>query len=477
MTAAKITRFLSGISLFCAAVVCAVFAYSCIFIFLEEGLLPAEVLVPTLIIVILTLLFFFSAKALHSENSLIFIILLLSLISRGAFLFFFDTQPNSDFATLYLAAQSLSKGNLSWLHENYFMLWAYQIPFVVYEAGILKLFGTMTALKIINLFCMLGISLLIYKISRRFVSREAAFSFSVLYTLSPEPLLLSSVLTNQHLSLFLLLLGLYLALHERSPVYAFLGGFLIALGDLMRPEGVLVFAALLFLYLLRVLKSKERRKGAYLRFFMLVASFLSLIFLANLICKSAGLAPYGLNSGCPEWKFILGLDPAQKGSYNETNAAVLSISDEAERKAAALRLISASFPDFGSLASFLRDKTAFFYGSFPDSSWAFGGLKTDGIELFGQPFNKVLRTVNIFDRTLFALLSLMSALSFAAELKPRTKTPSPLLFCAALFLLFFAAYLLIEVQPRYRYFISPFLFILSARTADNLRRLFRRERT
>ncbi len=478
MAATKFTRFLGGLALFCAAVICAIFAYCCVFQFVTEKIAPAEALMSALSIILLAVILILTVKAARlPEWMLIGFILLVSLVTRGFFMLRFNTQPDSDFLVLYAAAQGLAAGDFSFLHDNYFVLWAYQIPFVVFEAGVLKLFGTMTALKIINLLCMLGISLLIYKLARLFVSREAAFSFSVLYSLAPEPLLLSSVLTNQHLSLFLLLLGLYLALNERRPVFAFLGGSLIAVGDLVRPEGVLVIASLLFIYILRLISGGEGRKKAFLRFFLLAASFLSLRLLSYILFHAVGLAPFGLNSGCPEWKFILGLDPTQKGTYNETNTAILQISDAAERKKEAFFFISKNFPDFGSLASFLRDKAAYFYGAFPDSSWAFFGADTDGLILFGQPFKEALRTVFIFDRVLFALASLLSAIAFATELMPRAKTPPPAIFCAALCVFFFAAYLLIEVQPRYRYFITPFLFIMSARAADGFSRLLRRKVT
>lgn len=466
MAAAKFTRFLSGLALFFAAVVCVIFAYSCVFQFITEKTAPTEVLIPALLIIFLAAILIILARAFKlPEWVLIAFILLISLITRSFFLLRFGTQPDSDFLLLYVSAQGLAGGDMSFLHDSYFVLWAYQIPFVVFEAGILKLFGAMTALKIINLICMLGISLLIYKLARLFVSSEAAFSFSVLYSLAPEPLLLSSVLTNQHLSLFFLLLGLYIALKERRPAHIFLGGVLIALGDLMRPEGILVIAALLFLYVLRIIKGEDGRKTAFFRLFLLAASFFLLRLLAFIVFHALGLAPFGLDSGCPEWKFILGLDPMQKGSYNETNTAILHITNAAERRKEAFRLISANFTDFGSLASFLRDKAAYFYGAFPDSSWAFFGVDTNGLLLFGQPLKEALRTVFIFDRVLFALASLLSAVAFAVGLKPKAKTPQAAIFCAFLCVFFFGAYLLIEVQPRYRYFITPFLFIMSAYAA------------
>jgi hypothetical protein len=462
LTGAKISRLLICLALISALIACAVFIYSFVSVFIDSRISFKTVLKSALLLILLLALVMLIARAFRRKEALLLpFVLLITLFVRGAFILYFNTQPDSDFSTLYLAAQSLLRGDRAWLFSRYFSLWSYQIPFVAFEALILKLFGTMAALKIVNLLCMLGISFFIYKIALLFASRASAFSMTLLYALCPEAVFLSSVLTNQHLSLLLLLSGLYFALCKRGSVFPLIGGALISLGNLIRPEGILVVAALIFVYIVLLIKNTAGRSSVFLNFFLLSASYLALHFLSCLAFKAAGLAPLGLNSACPEWKFILGLDPAQKGSYNETHTAILSISDSAARKAETIRIIRGSFTNYES-----------FYGAFPDSFWAFAGLRVENRTFLGLPFQQAIYEVSVFDRVLFAFVSSFSGFAFALSFKSKAEPPKMLLFCAALICLFFAVYLFIEIQPRYRYFISPFLFIPSAYTLDSFKRRF-----
>ena len=96
-----------------------------------------------------------------------------------------------------------------WLEKPFFSIWCYQIPFVYYEAFILKLFGSELVLKLLNVAFMVVTNVLIYMIAREWAGPRAAFAVAVLYSVYPAPVLLSSVLTNQHISLMFLMLGIY----------------------------------------------------------------------------------------------------------------------------------------------------------------------------------------------------------------------------------------------------------------------------
>lgn len=51
---------------------------------------------------------------------------------------------------IYNAARDVVAGDNSLLENSFFSTWGYQIPFVYYEAFILKLFGSEFALKMLN---------------------------------------------------------------------------------------------------------------------------------------------------------------------------------------------------------------------------------------------------------------------------------------------------------------------------------------
>ena len=115
----------------------------------------------------------------------------------------------------------------SWLENSFFSAWGYQIPFVYYEAFILKLFGSELALKLLNVAFMVVTNVLIYLIAGKCTNSRAAFITAVLYSVYPAPVLLSSVLTNQHISLMFFMLGIYFYLVNPSWRRALISGIFL----------------------------------------------------------------------------------------------------------------------------------------------------------------------------------------------------------------------------------------------------------
>lgn len=58
-----------------------------------------------------------------------------------------DAEQVSDFALLYDSAASLAGGDASELSGEYFLHWGYQVPFVLYEALVIRLGGGVGALR------------------------------------------------------------------------------------------------------------------------------------------------------------------------------------------------------------------------------------------------------------------------------------------------------------------------------------------
>ena len=131
----------------------------------------------------------------------------------------------------------------------YFTNWAYQIPFVTYEAIILKIFHTTFAIKLLNVLFMMGINVLIYLICREFVSTRAAMVPALMYAVYPAPIFLSSVLTNQHISAFFIFLGLYFQIRFQKMNWSIFAALCLCIGNLMRPEAPLILVSIA-LYLL-----------------------------------------------------------------------------------------------------------------------------------------------------------------------------------------------------------------------------------
>lgn len=366
----------------------------------------------------------------------------------------------SDFALLYDAAVSLAGGDASVLAGKYFLRWGYQIPFVLYEALIVRLGGGVTALRVLNVLWMSGSAWLVYMLARRLAGPRAGFAAGALYAIYPGALAMAAVLTNQHISLFFCLLGIWLAV-EHGPFSdtgtgarrVFCGaaaGLSLALANLMRPESVLVLASAVVTALVLLISRRAGARRLALPLAAVFAAYFGLCFAASAAITASGIAPGGTGNSRPEWKLVLGLDTESGGGYSEANEYILDIEDDAERRAAARAAISASLESCGDLAGFFRGKVEGMWGAQEDLSFISGGL----------PLASVLL---IAERAAFLLAAALAALG--CILAPRRRAGAAELMSMCMVSAAFVCYLFIEIQPRYRYGTVPFVFILAAGAA------------
>lgn len=73
------------------------------------------------------------------ERALPALVVLAALFVRAPFALLPDAEQVSDFALLYDSAASLAGGDASALSGEYFLHWGYQVPFVLYEALVIRL--------------------------------------------------------------------------------------------------------------------------------------------------------------------------------------------------------------------------------------------------------------------------------------------------------------------------------------------------
>ena len=371
-----------------------------------------------------------------------------ALALRAAAVALLPAEPTSDFAFIYDAAQRFAAGDAGAFSGEYFALWGYQIPFALYEALVVSLGGGEAALGALNALYGAVTALLVYLIARRFAGGGAALFAGLLYAAWPGALLLTPVLTNQCLSLCLMLLGAYLAF-SGGRLRPALGGAAVALGDLVRPEGALIFCAALAALVLSLLSRRDGRGRLLCSFACFAAGWAAAACAVSGAIALSGVAAQGIGNAAPEWKFVLGLDTATAGAYDGSMAYILSIPDAAERSAAAREAIRASLDACDSLPLFFAEKTALFYGRYEDI-WL-------GVD------SAAAMTLRRAERAFFlAAAALASAGCLRRRAGPEESAARGALFA------FFAAYLFIEVQSRYRYFVIPFLAILAASGAKRL---------
>lgn len=382
------------------------------------------------------------------------------------FILWLGSQPVQDFDTMYQAAVQLARGDHGYLQDAYFFNWAYQSAFVAYEALVIKLFGTgLLPLQLLNALWMAGTAVLVYRIAARVAGEKAAVAVGVLYTLYPAPLFLAGVLTNQHLSVFLLYSGIYVLIRgsELNWRRGLGAGALIALGNAMRPIGIIPLLACVIWLVLRAVS--ERKWNTLLHGAATAASYFLCGILLSALIVGSGINPKGLANNQPMWKFVVGLNQESDGQWNRADyerfivpsAADPEGVDEAMRQEVKERLSVGP----GKLAGLAMRKSAVMWAGYEDLYWGFGHLDPEGQAVPGVSWNRVQLLLAHVEKGLCLLAFALALAGVLRRLTRREKVGADLvpvlLLCG-----YYAVHLVVEVQVRYRYFLMPCVFILAA---------------
>lgn len=419
----------------------------------------------------LMLALFAAAAAERHAKSALAAILVLAAALRTAYIFIVPTQPVSDFALLYGSAQSAAAGDMSWadVTEGYFSWWQYQIPFVLYEAAILRIVPGIAALKAMNIVWGVGSVYLVWRITARFMPQRCALAAALMMAISPAQIMYASVLTNQHISLFFVLLSVTVLAESAAPWGCALAGAMLAVGDLMRPEGTIVLAAVFCCALCAAIE-QPRRKRVMSLFAALAAfalAYFAVKWAADAVLGALGLAPHGTGNSVPEWKLVVGLDRENGGLVSDKYMYVLELPDPAARRAAGRRVIAQHLGERGGWAAFFLAKLRYFWASVEDLTFTLGGVNVwesavGGVSIENMAY--AMSGVEYIWRIAAYLLAAAGCVRLvcnAVHGEGRETSAVPLLIAAVLCGTVLA-YLLIEIQPRYRFFAMPFVFMLAS---------------
>lgn len=390
------------------------------------------------------------------------------------FILWLGSEPVQDFATMHTAAEQLAAGSHEYLDNIYFFNWAYQSAFVAYEALVITLFGpSLLPLQLLNALWLAGTNVLVYQMARHFLPEKAAMTAGVFYCVYPAPLFLAGVLTNQHLSVFLLYSALYVLLcRDVTPLRALSAGALMALGNAMRPIGVIVMLASVLWLLIRAMHRADLRSalhGAYVAasYFMVGAALSGLIV-------ASGINPEGLSNNQPMWKFVVGLNQDSNGSWNRDDyETYLSLPTDEAHQAMTQAVQKRLSVGPAKLAGLAWRKSAVMWAGNEDLYWGFGHLDPDAPAVAGLSWNSLQLLLGSLDKGIYLLAFALALAGLILRLREKERCghslPLVLLLCG-----YYAVHLIVEVQSRYRYFLMPCVFILAA---SALARLLPKENT
>jgi len=392
------------------------------------------------------------------------ILFITSFLIRLIFIIIANFPQVYDFKTLLEASEMFAKGDYSFNTWFHFATWGYQTGFVIYQGLLLKLFNNVFILKLLNVIYSSLIVVIVYKLGLKISKNEKSSRIvSLLYMIFPFYLFLNSVLLNSHLATLLSYLGIFFIIKNEAKYKDYLlGAVLIALGNIIRPEGLIIVLSFV-LYKLITIK-KDTLKKVIISLLIFLSSYFIICNGASMLVKVTNINPSGLENKDPLWKFLLGFNYETCGYYIDSDSKY-QIDKETEINEIKRRVFE-DIPRTGKLmickvdrfwlSSGLDDEM----GSFNDKEFNILGIniKFSKIKDIAIGLNKGINIV---------ILSLM----LLGLIVNRKNIKNEVLFLLIMILITFGIYLFIEIQPRYLYFIHVAVFALATLGINYLQEL------
>ncbi|WP_369900908.1 glycosyltransferase family 39 protein [Bacillus manliponensis] len=383
------------------------------------------------------------------------IIILLAFGVRLAWILTIQTTPIQDFERMYLGALDIARGTYEFITIPYFTTWVYQLGFTTYQAGVISLFGEGTfMIKFLNVLYCTGITFFIYSIGSKLFNEWSGRIAALMFAIYVPNIVMTSVLTNQHLATFLFYAAFALFVAKGlSHSYAWIFvGILLSLGNIMRPLGsVILLALIIFAVIAYMLGKKQvKKKTIFAKLVGIIGVFYIVNYVFSYSLIAAGITQYPLSNRDPYWKFVLGFNHETTGGFSVPDYELVNQYEVGkERFAVEKELIAERTEDKKQLLILLKDKLKLMWGDYDASIyWGFEGYDVPNVK----------DAFWIVEKIMYLSIVLFAVIALLALIKERKN--EYLLFFLLLILGYVAVHLLIEIQTRYRYFIMPTFIIL-----------------
>ena len=412
----------------------------------------------------------------YNGKCFVLYLLLVGLIVRIAGIVIFNVSQTSDFAVLLEAARKFNLGDYSFSKTGYFSMWPYQTGFVLYEALMLKIINSEVFLKILNIFYELGLTYFIYKTIKKLVGEDEARIVSSLYAVFPFSIYSATVISNHHLSALLGYLSIYFLLKndkEDELKNYIIAGILLGLANVLRPEGIVVIFSYLLYRVLKLTKKNFKKSKKLVLTVVRCSIFVCFYLLINMgtsryLVKN-NINEDGLKNNNPLWKFVLGTNLDTCGRYDTNDEIYLG--DEAKE----LEVIKERINNPLKIGKLLVCKTNNFVlnGSLESSSGIYNDkvISVMGISISYKLLEDLVSGVN---KVIYGVMIL--GLIVGVLLKKKDILNNNLFYFYILFITNTLVYMLIEIQPRYTYFINVTVFILGSVGLQELLNLYNKKK-
>jgi hypothetical protein len=409
---------------------------------------------------------------------------LFALAIRIVWIYNVPTVPISDFELLYNASTDWVRGDFSFVKTPYFDMWSYQLGYVWFQSLLMRLFGTgYEAIKIFNcIFSSLTV-LTGYLTAKKLFGPNCALMTGILIASDITLVTMTSVLTNQHIALLLFYIGLYIIACTKNKIgYRIAAGAVIAFGNIMRPLGIVVLAAIV-LYDLFFAERQEighkmlfhngfwfrTKKFARTKLVLVVcflAAYVIVGFAVNRSFIASGVTDKPLGNKDPLWKFVSGLNYEIKGQYSQKDIETVSRTGTfEERQNLEKEIIKQRLQETHKLPGLFKDK---FYIMWVNKNytvnWSVHPTEEGKDTFFGGQSKERLHKITLYADKAVYTVGLVFALAGALLLLiTGNENEKGATLYMIFILLYIGAHLFIEIQPRYRMCVLPGIYVIASK--------------
>lgn len=379
----------------------------------------------------------------------------IGIILRLLWIFFVRPPVIKDYQEMYQASLQAMQGDFSFMHNvAYFVLSPYQIGLVLYESAILKIVGNhIVVLKLLNILWQFGTGILVQRLTLRVTNSRAASLFAVMFYVFYIPnIALCSVLTNQIVALFFLLLSVDLFLEGNHFGLALLSGLFLAIGNLLRPLGSIILIAYVLWTIFIVTK---KQKSKLVNLVLIGLMYFGCNFTLDQVLQKTNVTTASIETVNSDWKFVLGLNYKSDGKWNlKDYTAVEKYKSQVKREKFEKKLIKQRLENKSQLSRLMIRKFRLMWSDFDTSiSW---GTRNSNLSQTTIVF------LTILQRVMYLLAINLALLALIRDYKEREKLTHTFYFVLILVIGYILIHEGIEIQTRYRYFIMPFFTVVAA---------------
>ena len=348
---------------------------------------------------------------------------------------------------------------LSFDKTNYFYFYNFQTGFVMYLALVIKIFGShLIFLKIFEILFMSLTNVFVYKIASKVYTKKIGIISSIIYSLLFFNIAGSSIINNQHFSTLLVILSIYFFIKDKCFYYV-LSGILVGIANIIRPSSIIILISFcLFLLWKLLINNFKTWKTFLIGFLLIILSAFSTMKIFDYSLLNLNVVPTStLSSNAKYFKFVLGIHG--NGIYNiptETaektqvyfDLQKLNFDYELYNNECKNFIVNKFTQNTKETFGHIKNKMLVFCGE-EDNQIGFSGNKVQNSKSY--IFIKYYGYVQYFLLIVFSLLTVIINVKDSKFYNTKNNLYQTQILFEIVFILYFCAHLLIEVQPRYRY--------------------------